>query len=200
MLSYLAAALPEGTSSAPRLLALQCALRMNTAMRVRLPKGILRSLRLDSSDPWDALEHARWLRIRPGSTGNEIVAELLDATLLGQIPARPDRTQAADWALRLTTPSATGGAADPQLRLVSLYLTAHADPETRTGMTELDEMSRACATPSTRLLNVLEQLAVTGPLKSWEVRWLWGDLHWTLACHTAGQKSPTPADPKTPGG
>ncbi|MFF4963110.1 hypothetical protein [Streptomyces sp. NPDC001222] len=45
----------------------------------------------------------RWLRTSAGSTIKGVVAELLDAALLGRIPVRPDRTQAADWALRLTT-------------------------------------------------------------------------------------------------
>ncbi|SNX88458.1 hypothetical protein SAMN06272735_8908 [Streptomyces sp. TLI_55] len=89
MLSYLAAALPEGTSVTARLLALQCALRMNTTMHVRLPHGVLRSLRLHAaSEPWHELEHARWLRTAPAHDGAVITAELLDVTLLGQSPAQ----------------------------------------------------------------------------------------------------------------
>ncbi|MEU5324573.1 hypothetical protein AB0G67_48890 [Streptomyces sp. NPDC021056] len=59
MLSHLAAALPEGTSATARLLAPQCALRMNSTMQVQLPQGMLRSLRLDTApQQWRELEHA----------------------------------------------------------------------------------------------------------------------------------------------
>lgn len=46
MLSYLAAALPSHTGAAARLLAVQCALRMDSEGKVRLPAGVMRSLRL----------------------------------------------------------------------------------------------------------------------------------------------------------
>jgi hypothetical protein len=180
MLSYLAATLPENTTAPARLLALQCALRVDAAMQVRLLKGILRSLRLDTPDLRRELEHARWLRISPASAANEIGAELLDAALLGQAPARPDRAQAADWALRVASPSTTGATAGPLLQLTSLYLTAHADPNTGTSLTELDQMARACGTQSADLPNTLDQLAVTGLLKSWQTCRDWGDLYWTL--------------------
>lgn len=131
ILSYLAAALPAGTSAAARLLALQCALRVNTGMHVRLPNGVLRGLRLNTvQDPWRELEHARWLRIIPATAANEVAAELLDATLLGQAPARPDRIRAADWALRASSPS-TAGTTGPLPQLASAYLAANADPAGR---------------------------------------------------------------------
>ncbi|WP_335340811.1 hypothetical protein [Streptomyces qaidamensis] len=181
MLSYLAAALPESTPAAARLLALQCALRVDTAMQVRLPKGMLRSLRLDTPDLWRELEHARWLRISPASAASEVGAELLDAALLSQAPARPDRTQAADWALRVASPSTAGAKAGPLPQLASLYLTAHADPDTGTGLTGLDQMARACGTQPADLVSTFDQLAVTGLLKSWQTCRDWGDLHWSLA-------------------
>ncbi len=198
MLSYLAAALPESTPAAARLLALQCALRMNTTMRVRLPKGMLRSLRLDNPDPWRDLEHARWLRIGAGRAANEFVAELLDAALLSQAPAGPDRTQAADWALRATTASTAGATVGPQLQLASLYLTANADPDTGTGLAEPGQMARACGTHPARLPNTLDQLTVTGLLTSWYACPNWGDLHWTLA-YPGGDRQPVPSkDPEHP--
>ncbi|MFD3840255.1 hypothetical protein ACFWWC_28980 [Streptomyces sp. NPDC058642] len=184
MLSYLAAALPEDTSAPARLLALQCALRMNSTMHVRLPQGVLRSLRLEpAAKPWRELENALWLRTTPPIAGNEIAAELLDVTLLGQTPARPDRRQAADWALRAGSPS-TAGTIGPLPQLGSVYLTSHTPQDSASGLAEIDQMARACGTPSTELPSTLEQLAATGLLASWRV-WDSGDLQWTLACGTA---------------
>lgn len=179
MLSYLAAALPENTSAAARLLALQCALRMNTHMRVRLSKGVMRSLRLNAaSGPWHELEHARWLRTTPGGAANEIAAELLDLTLLGQAPARPDRRRAADWALRASSSSAVR-AFGPLPRLASVYLAASTDPESGTGLGDLEQMARACGTRTAELLGTLDQLVAAGLLGSWQACPDSGDLQWT---------------------
>lgn len=53
-------------------------------MRVRLSKGVMRSIRLSTTGgPRAELEHARWLCTAPQGAANEIAAELLDATLLG---------------------------------------------------------------------------------------------------------------------
>lgn len=177
MLSYLATALPPDSSAAARLLALQCALRMSTGMRVRLPKGVLRSLRLDTPSSWRELEHARWLRTTPESTTNEVVAELLDITLLEQAPARPDRMHAADWALRV---SSKAGAIGPLSQLTCLYLAVHSEPELGSGQGEADHMARVCGTRPAELPNTLVRLAATGLLKSWQACLKSGDLHWTL--------------------
>lgn len=198
ILSYLAAALPPGTSAAARLLALQCALRMNTKMHIRLPSGVLRSLRLNAvQDPWRELEHARWLRIIPATAANEVVAELLDAALLGQVPARPDRMRAADWALRAGS-SPTAGATGPLPRLASAYLAAHADPQTGSGVSELDQMARACGVPPAELPALLDQLAETGLLRSWQACPDSGDLHWTLAHGRGIHDTSRQHDPATP--
>lgn len=76
MLSYLATALPTVTPAAARLIALQCALRVDDSARVRLPLGVLRSLRMDPSPgPWQELEQAGWLRRvpLPSSSGKPAV-------------------------------------------------------------------------------------------------------------------------------
>ncbi|MEU0248259.1 hypothetical protein ABZ192_28815 [Streptomyces sp. NPDC006235] len=200
MLSYLAAALPESTPAPSRLLALQCALRVDTAMQVRLPKGMLRSLRLDTPDLWRELEHARWLRIGPASAANEVEAELLDAALLSQAPARPDRTQAADWALRVASSSTAGTAAGPLLQLACLYLTAHADPDSGTGLTGLDQMARACGAQPADVPDALDQLAGTGFLQSWQTCREWGDLYWTLTGLEGKTQYRTAACPGIPRG
>ncbi|WP_089102864.1 hypothetical protein [Streptomyces hyaluromycini] len=177
MLSYLAAALPPGASPAARLLALQCALRANATLQVRLPQGVLRSLRLNSPGSWRELERAHWLRITPGHAG-VVVAELLDATLFSQAPARPDRMQAADWALRAGSPSAAGGIG-PLPQLATVYLASHADPETGCGLNDLDQMARACGAHPTELPDTLDRLARAGLVRSWQVCPDSGDLQWT---------------------
>ncbi|MET9104783.1 hypothetical protein [Streptomyces antibioticus] len=164
MLSYLTATLPKGTSPAARLLALQCALRMNSHMQARLPTGLLRSLRLSTT---------------PDNTAG-ITAELLDPTLLGQAPARPDRMHAAHWAL-LASSASEARTLGPQAQLASVYLAAHTDPRTGNGLEELDQMARSCDTWPTELARTLDQLTATALLKTWQVSPYSGDLHWTLA-------------------
>ncbi|KFG71699.1 hypothetical protein FM21_33665 [Streptomyces mutabilis] len=184
MLSYLGAALPASTSAAARLLALQCALRMNGQAQVRLPTGVLRSLRLaDSPASWRELEHARWLRTA-SPAANAVVAELLDATLLSQAPARPDRLQAADWALRVGRP-ARAGAIGSLTQLASVYLAAHSAPETGHGLCEYDRMTHDCAIDHTDLPDVLDQLAGAGLFASWQVCPDSGDLQWTMRPRSA---------------
>ncbi|MFF9157473.1 hypothetical protein ACF1AB_35220 [Streptomyces sp. NPDC014846] len=178
MLSYLAATLPDSAAPATRLLALQCALRVDNNLRVRLPKGVLRSLRLDSPEPWHELERSRWLRTMHPSTSGEIAAQLFDAPLLGQAPARPDRRRAADWALRASRPSRTGPTG-VMPRLASVYLAAHADSSGR-GLTEPDRMARVCGLQPEELACVLDQLTAAGRLGAWQSCPYTEDLHWVL--------------------
>lgn len=186
MLSYLAAALPPGTSATARLLALQCALRMNTAMQVRIPRGLLRGLRLDNPAPWHELENARWLVLTTGPATHQIAAQLFDVVLLDQAPARPDRMHAADWAQRASCLS-TAGSAAPLLQLAGLYLVAHTDPEAGEGLSELDQIARTCGSEPAKLTHTLDQLAAARLLDSWTVCPALGDLRWAL---TAGRSSP----------
>jgi hypothetical protein len=176
MLSYLAATLPPNTTAAARLIAVQCALRMNRSRHVQLPNGLLRSMRLDTPRPWHELQQARWLPLLPERTTNEIAAELLDITLLEQAPARPDRRCAAQWALRASSRARANGVL-PQL--ASLYLAAHTAAEEGTGHSEADTMARACGTDPAALPHVLVSLAETGLLRSWRACQDSGDLHWT---------------------
>lgn len=107
MLSYLATALPHGTSAEARLLALQCTLRTDSRGRARLPTGLLNGMRLRHDQPiWEELEQAHWLRLLTSDDGRTHsrprTAQLLDAVTHTQAPSRTDRHQAADWALRVT--------------------------------------------------------------------------------------------------
>ncbi|MGJ5831987.1 hypothetical protein [Streptomyces ossamyceticus] len=180
MLSYLAAALPDGTSPATRLIALQCALRISTSLRVSLPRGLLRSLRLGADPrPWQELEQARWLRRTPERADDEVAAVLLDAVVLGQAPARRDRRHAADWALRASSPSRVG-ALGPLPQLMSVYLTAHSRPETGQGLIEADRTAYECGIQPAELPPVLEQLAAAGLLNAWRITADTEDLRWIL--------------------
>ncbi|MER5346187.1 hypothetical protein ABT030_39025 [Streptomyces mirabilis] len=182
MLSYLAAALPADTGAAARLLALQCALRMDAAANVQLPTGILRGLRLGHySEPWQELERARWLSRIPETPEVDtatVAARLFDAALLTQSPARPDRRRAADWALRAARPArvAAGG---PLPQLAAVCLAAYTPPGAGNGLTEVDRMARDCGLDPFALPDVLDQLATAGLLASWNVCPDSGELRWT---------------------
>lgn len=185
MLSYLASALPAETGPAARLIALQCALRMNDSALVRLPLGVLRSLRLEpATDSWRELHQARWLCASlPASRSivRATVIQLLDVGLFTQCPARPDRLAAADWALRAACRVHMG--CDPLPRLMATCLTAHTAPESWYGVAEVDQLARECGLAATEFTDALDQLTSTGPVEAWSVHPRSGDLHWTLAEH-----------------
>ncbi|MFI0269219.1 hypothetical protein [Streptomyces luteogriseus] len=181
MLSYLAAALPSHTGAAARLLAVQCALRMDSEAKVRLAAGVMRSLRLGRDPlPWSELEQSHWLRRTPTATGaadGVVTAQLLDGVLFTQSPARPDRRSAADWALRM----ASGGcmaAGNLSLRLTALCLAAHTDASAGRGCAELERIARECGLVPAELIAVLDRLATC--LIGWHVVSSSGDLHWEL--------------------
>ncbi len=186
MLNYLASALPAETGPAARLIALQCALRMNDSAQVRLPLGVLRSLRLGpATDSWRELHQARWLCATLSasrSNARSEVIQLLDVGLFAQCPARPDRLAAADWALRAACRVRTD--CTPLPRLIAMCLMAHTAPEGSYGTAELDQLAHECGLPTTRLTEVLDQLTVTGHIDSWSVHSASGDLYWTLSEHS----------------
>ncbi|MFF2367825.1 hypothetical protein ACFVU0_34635 [Streptomyces sp. NPDC058122] len=178
MLSYLATALPDNSSPTARLLALQCALRVDNTLHVRLPRGILRSLHLDAQEPFHCLEQAHWLHIAIPSASRQITVRLLDTTLLGQAPARPDRRRAADLALRVGSPSRTG-AGGPLQQLVVTCLAAHTDMSGN-GWSEPGRMARGCGLSPGQLPDLLDQLTVAGILAAWQGCPYSEDLHWKL--------------------
>lgn len=183
MLSYLATVLPTATPAAARLIALQCALRMDSSAHVRLPLGVLRSLRMSPSpETWRGLEQAGWLRrapMPPQAGKPVVVAQLLDAGLLAQCPARPDRVSAADWALRAACRPRTGPA--PLHQLVATCLAAHTAPKNREACAEADRLAYECGLSASAFTEVLRQLATAGFLDSWSPVSESGDLEWMLA-------------------
>ncbi|MFD6906909.1 hypothetical protein ACE1N8_32385 [Streptomyces sp. DSM 116494] len=171
MLSYLAAALPGHIGAAARLLAVQCALRMDSEGQARLRTGVMRSLRLGRDPlPWSELEQSRWLRRTPTATGaadGVVTAQLLDGVLFAQSPARPDRRSAADWALRMASGGCTA-AGDPSLRLTVLCLAAHTDAHAGRGCAELERIAHDCGLVPAELITVLDRL--TTCLIDWQQR------------------------------
>ncbi|MBL3666922.1 hypothetical protein JL475_13140 [Streptomyces sp. M2CJ-2] len=180
ILSYLAVALPADVSAGARLLALQCALRMNAYMHVELPAGLLRGLRIDTGWTCHELERARWLNVVNGPGAAGVAAELRDATLLAQSPACPDRRRAADWALRTGCPSRMGET-EPRLRLPGVYLSAHSDPSSGEGRSEYDRIIRDCGLHDQGFHGALTRLTATGVLEGWRICPDSGDVHWMLA-------------------
>jgi hypothetical protein len=157
ILSHLTAALPVDVSAGARLLALQCALRMNAYMRVGLPAGLLRSLRIDAVEACDELERARWVSVANGPGAVRFAAQLHDAALLAQTPARPDRRRTGDWALRTGCPTWIGGV-EPRLRLSGVYLAARSDPSSGEGLSEGDRIIRDCGLPDQGFHDVFSRL------------------------------------------
>ncbi|MFD4540775.1 hypothetical protein [Streptomyces bauhiniae] len=191
MISYLASALPCGMSAAARLIALQCALRMDSRILVRLPVGVLRGLRLSTPHLWQELEEARWLRTLPSRPG-EVVAELLDSALLSQHPSRPDRHRAADWALRAGCAARTAGEG-PHVQLLSIYTSALNDPATGQGQGEIDRMQRDCALEEHCVLTALDRLVAIGSCAWWRACPDTGDVRWGCTSEpNMGEASPGP--------
>ncbi|WP_430378162.1 hypothetical protein [Streptomyces sp. B1-3] len=178
ILSYLAAALPADVSAGARLLALQCALRTNAYMRVDLPAGLLRGLRIDVMKACQELAQARWLSVIDGPGPAGIAAVIHD--VLAQSPARPDRRRAADWAMRSGCP-AQMGATEPQLRLLGLHLTAHSDPSSGEGLIERNRVVRNCGIRDQELHGALNRLTANDVLDGWRICPESEDVHWTLA-------------------
>ncbi|WP_326647269.1 hypothetical protein [Streptomyces sp. NBC_01750] len=182
VLSYLASALPVGICPEARLLAVQCALRADNHGQVRLPSGLLRSMRLNHNPtPWHELERHRWLHLAPQQSticphDQTLTAQLVDT--LNRAPGRPDRHRAADWALRATSSPPLRGL-PANARLTALALAAHQSPgHARTSM-ETDRLLRASGLDSSGLGTLLNQLATAGTIKAWACDPHTEELHWT---------------------
>lgn len=179
ILSYLAAALPVAVSAEGRLLALQCALRMNACLWVQLPTGMFRGLGINRC-AFQELEQARWLTVVDGRTCAGVTAGLHDVALLSQPPAGPDRRRAADWALRNGSPARVGSTL-PLLRLLGVYLAAHSDTVSGSGLEESEAITRDCGMRDRGLLSALNALVDSGLLEDWGFCPHSGDVRWTLA-------------------
>jgi hypothetical protein len=165
MLTYLASALPRVTSSAARLLALQCALRVNACGEVRLPAGLLRGMRLHRrGEVWQELIQGGWLELSNPRTAFTQV-RLLDAAVLDQAPGRTVRRRAAHWALR-PAPLLVPAAAAPAERLTALVLAAHTTAASCTA--DMDVVARLCGHSSQQTAELLDRLVTVGVLIAWQ--------------------------------
>ncbi|MGW0316105.1 hypothetical protein [Streptomyces flavidovirens] len=185
MLSYLAVALPPETSAAARLVAVQCALRATASAHVRIPAGLLRGMRLDSHNtPLQELADAHWLysaTAEPSGCHQQgFSAQILDATVRTQAPARRDRARAADWALRIchANPICLLGVAP---RLLALTLASHTPTVSTHGLAETDHLTRMCGLTARELTDSLALLTAARWLQSWTFEPSTEDLRWTLA-------------------
>ncbi|WP_239771551.1 hypothetical protein [Streptomyces sp. CL12-4] len=178
MLTYLASALPQFTSPAARLLALQCALRSDTHGHLTVADGLLRSMRLRGRrELWLELAQAGWLeaaRIRPGS----VAVRLLDATVLGQAPGRDARRRAAHWALH-PAPLVLPAAAPAALRLTALVLASHSfSAAVKTG--DMDAVSRLCGHSAQQTAELLDRLVAARTLANWHHHQDTNEMLWQL--------------------
>ncbi|ANP52013.1 hypothetical protein J2Z21_008881 [Streptomyces griseochromogenes] len=165
MLTYLATALPRCTSPAARLLALQLALRANAHGLVRLPAGLLRSMRLRGrTEIWEELAHGFWLR-PPDLRPTPVEVQLLDAAVRDQAPGRGARRRAAHWALR-PRPLALHTAAPPAVQLVALVLAAHPSP-CSTHTVDMGVLARLCGHSPHQTAELLDRLVATRTLARW---------------------------------
>ncbi|MDF3300070.1 hypothetical protein [Streptomyces tropicalis] len=181
MLTYLAAALPQITSPAARLLAVQCSLRCDAQGRVRLPAGLLRGMRLyQRGELWEELADAAWLRL-PGSRPPHNEAWLRDAAVLDQAPGRSARRRAAHWALR-PTPLLWPTAAPPALRLAALALAVHGVAPAR-DQADMDTLSRLCGHSPHQLGELFDRLLVTNTLSACYYNRESGVVRWQLPLH-----------------
>ncbi|WP_306299652.1 hypothetical protein [Streptomyces viridochromogenes] len=180
MLTRLSTALPGFASPAARLLALQCALRIDRHGQIRLPHGFLRGMRLHGrTELWLELEHAGWLH-RSRSGRSPVQAQVLDTVVLPQIP-RTARIRAAQWALR-PTPLAVSSALPSALRLTALVLAAHSSAGAGEG--ELDVLARQCGQPPQQLEDLLDQLVRARLVTAWRHHHDSDEVRWELPAHS----------------
>ncbi|MGW8773917.1 hypothetical protein [Streptomyces sp. NPDC055794] len=172
MLTYLSAALPQFTSPAARLLALQCALRADTLGRVTVADGLLRSMRLRGRrELWLELAQAGWLETAGPRLGS-VAVRLLDATVLDHAPGRGERRRAAHWALH-PTPLVLPAAAPAALRLTALVLASHSF-----STEDFDAVSRLCGHSPQQTVELLDRLVSARILVSWHQRRDTGEVLW----------------------
>jgi hypothetical protein len=175
MLTYLASALGCVASPAARLLALQCALRANAHGCVRLPAGLLRSMRLHRrSEVWQELAQDGWLELSDPRAAF-LQARLLDDAVLDQAPGRSARRRAAHWALK-PAPFTLAAAAHPADRLTALVLAAHT---TTVGATaDMAVVARLCGHSPQQTEVLLDRLVAERTLSAWHLQRDTDEVHW----------------------
>ncbi|MGW4904811.1 hypothetical protein ACWEO9_19225 [Streptomyces albidoflavus] len=163
-LTYLSSALPRHLSAAARLLAVECALRTDQHGRTRLPRGLLRSLRLGHRpDLWTELTAAGW-SWPPQTAGTHHTVLLKDAAMRTQPEGRASRARAAHWAA--SSPLMRKAALTPETaRLVALCLVVFT--EGQQGCADREDVARLCCLSSGSLLDACDHLVTAGVLQGW---------------------------------
>jgi hypothetical protein len=130
---------------------------------------------------WDELEDARWLRRLPHpteQTGHRTAAaQLLDATVLTQEPARRDRHRAADLALRAVSRPCLRALPTAD-RLTALVLTAHHSPGAGWTSMEADRLTRTCGLGQNMLTATLDRLVSVNAVGAWTFEPVTDDVSW----------------------
>lgn len=130
---------------------------------------------------WDELEDAHWLRRLPHPTEQTghgtAAAQLLDATVLTQEPARHDRHRAADWALRAVSQPRLRGLPATD-RLTALVLAAHHSPGAGRTSMEADHLTRTCGLDRNKLTATLDRLVTVYTIGAWTFEPVTEDVSW----------------------
>jgi hypothetical protein len=175
MLTYLASSLPQSTSPAARLLALQYALRADTLGRSQLPAGLLRGMCvLGRRELWAELTAAHFLSTPPFRKAPGIV-QLLDTGAWSNHYGRQARRRAAGWSLSpgpLRVPSGAAAA----LRLVALVVASHS-----AGTADLEDLARLCGHSAGQAAELLDRLVAVRALAFWQHDATSGTARWRLA-------------------
>ncbi len=180
-LTYLSSALPRHLSAAARLLAVECALRADQHGRARLPRGLLRSLRLGHRpDLWTELTAAGW-SWPSWTAGTHHTALLKDAAMRTQPEGRAHRARAAHWAA--SSPLMRQAALTPETaRLVALCLAVFTDGQQ--GHADQEDVARLCCLSPGSLLDACDHLVTAGVLRNWQ-RSTPAGLTWHVATRRA---------------
>ncbi|MGX1785038.1 hypothetical protein ACWIGF_28480 [Streptomyces diastaticus] len=180
-LTYLSSALPRHLSAAARLLAVECALRADQHGRARLPRGLLRSLRLGHRpDLWTELTAAGW-SWPSWTAGTHHTVFLKDAAMHTQPEGRAHRARAAHWAA--SSPLMRQAALTPETaRLVALCLAVFT--EGQQGYVDQEDVARLCCLSPGSLLDACDHLVTAGVLQNWQ-RSAPAGLTWHVATRRA---------------
>lgn len=177
-LTYLAAALPRFTSPAARMLALQCTLRADSGGRVRLPAGLLRSMRLRGrAEVWEELAHGAWLR-SPDLRSTPVEVQLLDTVVREQVPGGAARRRAAHWALH-PTPLSLPTTVPFSLQLSTLVLASHWCDQVPASA-DLEVLARLSGHSPHQTAELLDRLVAMQALSIWRHDRDTGEAFWEL--------------------
>ncbi|MFF2792853.1 hypothetical protein ACFVT6_39955 [Streptomyces sp. NPDC058049] len=144
-----------------------------------MPNGLLRSMLMAGREVgvWQELEQARWLHHTRLPSG-EHRAQLLDATVLTQVPGRARRAQAAGLALCWS--HSPGTRAQPAwVQLAAVALTSYLAPAS--GSFDLADFAHVCALSEEQVTAAMERLGNAGALSTWSLTLSAGELYWRTA-------------------